>query len=53
MTTKSPEALKRRRDISSEGNGKFAKEQVYFDTLSYSEAMESRGYRLVDGKWVP
>ena len=35
------------------GTGRFAADQVYEGTLSYSEAMKSRGYQLVDGKWVP
>ena len=54
MTPKTPDAIKRHRDFASTGNGKYAKDQVYEDTMSRSELMSARGYhQLADGTWVP
>ena len=54
MTPKTPDAIKRHKDFASTGNGRFAADQTYDDTMCQSEAMKARGYhQLADGTWVP
>ena len=35
------------------GKGQYDPTTPYEDTFTYTEAMRARGYRYVDGKWVP
>ena len=39
--------------VHNAGKGRFGADQVYEGTMTYSETMRIRGYRYVDGKWVP
>ena len=37
--------------FANKAKGKFDRDGVYEDTLSPTEAMRSRGYEYVDGRW--